>query len=181
MAINFDALPSSAPSNVLEAGKYRAKIIKAEMRVPKSNPSAPPYLSMTCEMKDSKGKSCGKFWDSLYDSDKDLLRYKLQRFITAMRIPIEGEFELKDLLKVIQGKELVMDISVTTNKQTGKEQSGVNVFGDAYYPIQEWAALCGDYATAPEGEDLPFTMDDPKAPINAADAEDAAGAEDEDY
>ena len=154
MAINYDALPSTKPSSTVPAGFYKAKIMKAEMKV--SQNSGAPYLSIQYDVKDDAGHT-GKVFDMLFDSEKEFLRYKLQRFLTALNLTLPGSFELKDLCKLINGKELIVDVDVEDNAQYGKRNT-INSFAhEIYYPISNWAALTGaSETTAPA--------------INAADA-----------
>lgn len=160
MAINFDSLPQEKPvGNLLEPGLYKAHIEKAEMRTPKSG--GDDYLVLTLDCKNDAG-AVGKVWDNFFDVDKELPRYKLQRLITALRIPITGAFELKDLCKVVAGKDMLVDIGV--DEKSDRPRNQIEVFkGEIYYHTSEWAALVGAQ-TAPD-EDLPF--------IDATDAVDA--------
>lgn len=168
MAINFDALPQSKPAgNLLPAGFYKATISKAEMKTPKNGGN--DYLALTLDCVNAQGQS-GKVWDNLYDSDKELVRYKLKRFIDALRLPLSGTFELKDLCKVVTGKQLVVDVGV--DEKSDRPRNQVEVFkNDLYYPINEWAALTG--AVTGTG-DVPFEMSDAApAPISARDSIDS--------
>ena len=110
MAINFDSLPTSKPvGSLLPSGFAKATIAKAEMKAPK-NPGK-DYLNLTLDCVCANGTT-GKLWDILVDSDKSLAQYKLMRFITALKLNLVGDFELKDLCKIIVGKQLVVDIGV---------------------------------------------------------------------
>jgi 5-formaminoimidazole-4-carboxamide-1-beta-D-ribofuranosyl 5'-monophosphate synthetase len=108
MPINFDALPNSKPNALPEKGTYYATIEKAEMKQPK-DPNKPKYINLMYALKTKEGKSVGKIFDGIYESDTDLMRYKLKRFIEALDIKLR-QFELKDLCKIIVGKNFIVDI-----------------------------------------------------------------------
>lgn len=182
MAINFNELPSTKPQNTVPAGYYMATIVKAEMKTSKNTNSN--YLSLQYDLNDGKGTT-GKLFDMLMESDKEFLRYKLQRFLTALQLNLTGSFELKDLCKLVNGKKLIVDVEIEDKDQYGK-RNVINSFDhEIYYSINEWASLTAanteptnaaptnldsaldDEAPAPTDADAP-------APINAADALDSA-------
>lgn len=167
MAINFDALPTDKPNVLPEKGTYIATIEKAEMRNPRDT-SKPAYLSLTYALKDTSGKSAGKLFDGIYESDHDLMRYKLMRFITALEIPLTGNFELKDLCKVIQNKTFIVD--VTKEEKEGQQPKAVvDIFtNQIYYPMSEASEIFGDSTSA-------------TPTINASDAADATAPDDVEY
>lgn len=165
MAINFNSLPNTRPNQLPAPGKYYATIEKAEMTQPK-DPAKPPYLNLTLALQDKNGKSCGKiFRDILSESDSDIVRYKIQRFITALNIPITDVFELKDLAKVVVGKKMIVDVTIDDPKKKDPNSPYapapvVDVFsGMIYYPLSEAATLFGTDPTEEE--------------VNAPDADDA--------
>ena len=169
MGINFDALPNGKPDNVPTNGTYYANIEKAEMKPPK-DPTKKPYINVTLALKDKEGKSVGKIWDKITESDHDLMRYKLQRFITALEIPLSGTFELKDLCKIIPGKNFVVDI-MREEREGQRPQGVVDIFtNEIYYPMSQASEIFEIVGGSPF--------------INAADALDAqptlapAGTED---
>lgn len=164
MAINFNALPNEKPNALPNPGTYFATIEKAEMKQP-SDSSKPEYLNLTLALQTKDGKSAGKIFDMLSESDKDLIRYKLARFILALEIPITGAFELKDLTKIVTGKKLIVDVAVDDPKKKNPDspyqaKAVVDVFTNMiYYPLAEASTIFG--IQAPTGE------------INAPDAHDA--------
>ena len=161
MAINYDSLPSTKPQNTIPAGFYQATIIKAEMR--KSKNTGNDYLSIQYDLNNGAGIT-GKLYDMQMESEKEFLRYKLQRFLTALQLNLVGSFELKDLCKLINGKKLIVDVTVEDSDK-GK-QNTVNSFEhEIYYPINEWASL-----TAGSSESVLDSVEDGPATINAADA-----------
>lgn len=171
MAINYDALPSTKPSATVPAGFYKATIIKCEMRTSKSTGNS--YLSVLYNLNNGK-EDVGKLYDMQFDSEKEFLRYKLQRFLTALRLDLKGTFELKDLCKLINNKQLVVDITVEPAKDGNPERNAINSFDhEIYYSINEWASLTAGEATNVPVEDVP-THTDVDAPIEADDALDAA-------
>ena len=151
MAINYDELPQERPTGgLLEAGKYKADILKAEM---KRSQAGAEYMALTFDLTGIAGEK-GKLWDNFFDSDKELPRYKLQRLITALNLNLTGLFELKDLCKIVAGKQIIVDVGVDEKNDRGPRNT-VDVFkGEIYYPISEWASLTGDFITvsAPDAE-----------------------------
>ena len=145
MAINYDSLPSTKPSNVIPAGFYKAKIINASMKISKTSGDA--YLSVQYDLTNDAGVT-GKLFDMLFDSEKEFLRYKLQRFLTALNLNLSGSFELKDLCKLVNGKELIVDVNIEDSAQYGKRNSVNSFENEIYYPINNWAALTGANETS---------------------------------
>ena len=134
MAINMNSLPTEKPSmsSVIPKGSYIAKIIKSEMRTPKSGKA--DYFSAECDITDpASNSSMGKFWINLFESEANLPRYQLARFIKALKLNIQGEFELKDLTKMVNGKSLVVDICPDKDN----ERSIIDITADCFYPLDE--------------------------------------------
>lgn len=173
MAINYDALPSSKPQSTLPAGYYMATIVKAEMR--KSNNTGSEYLSLQYDLNNGAGVT-GKLFDMQFDSEKEFLRYKLQRFLTALNLNLSGSFELKDLCKLVNGKKLVVDVGVEDNAQYGKRNTVNSFEHEIYYNINEWASLNAAPMSPFDAveDDTPALTDADAPAINAADALDSA-------
>lgn len=134
MAINMNSLPTEKPSmsSVIPKGSYIAKIVKSEMRTPKSGKA--DYFSAECDITDpASNSSMGKFWINLFESETNLPRYQLARFIKALKLNIQGEFELKDLTKMVNGKSLVVDICPDKDN----ERSIIDITADCFYPLDE--------------------------------------------
>jgi hypothetical protein len=162
MAINFNALPTEKPAmgTIIPKGQYLGTIAKSEMKQGQDK-DKPPYLSVEMDIVDeASNTSMGKLWAILTESEQPLPRYQLQRFIKALNLPITGEFELKDLTKMINGKSLIVDI-VPEERTDGKEaqRSIVDVkSGDIFYPVQPRTTV------GVAEEDTPFAMD--TTPVN---------------
>lgn len=172
MAINYDALPSTKPQNTLPAGYYMATIVKAEMK--RSTNTGAEYLSLQYDLNNGAGVT-GKLFDLQMESEKEFLRYKLQRFLTALNLNLSGSFELKDLCKLVNGKKLIVDVSVEDNTQYGKRNTVNSFEHEIYYNINEWASLNAapmDPFDAVE-DDVPAPSDNDAPSINAADALDS--------
>lgn len=134
MAINMNSLPTEKPSmsSVIPKGSYIAKIVKSEMKTPKSGKA--DYFSAECDITDpASNSSMGKFWINLFESEANLPRYQLARFIKALKLNIQGEFELKDLTKMVNGKSLVVDICPDKDN----ERSIIDISADCFYPLDE--------------------------------------------
>ncbi len=134
MAINMNSLPTEKPSmsSVIPKGSYIAKIVKSEMRSPKSGKA--DYFSAECDITDpASNMSMGKFWINLFESEANLPRYQLARFIKALKLNIQGEFELKDLTKMVNGKSLIVDICPDKDN----ERSVIDITADCFYPLED--------------------------------------------
>lgn len=135
--INMNSLPTEKPSMgaVIPKGQYLAKIVKAEMKQPKEE-EKPMYFSAECDITDiASGHSMGKFWVNLFESEAPLCRYQLSRFIQALNLPIQGEFELKDLTKMVAGKELKIDIQ--PEDKPDPQRSVVDITAQCFYPVTD--------------------------------------------
>lgn len=142
--INFSELPKESP-NVLPAPNiYKAKIIEAVMKDPSATAkSKVPYLNLKYQLTDINGNSAGTIYDMLFDSDNQVLQYKLARFLTACNIPLQGAMELKDVAKIVLNKEIVVDVKITVDK-SGKypDKAEVDTFvHEIYYRLEEFAAI----------------------------------------
>ena len=138
MTINFNSLPTEKPTmgTVIPKGHYHAKIRKAEMKSPKKA-GRPDYFSAECDITDPvSGTAMGKFWINLFESEAPLVRYQLSRFITALRLPIQGEFDLKDLTKMVNGKELEIDIQPEERDDNKPPQRSIlDISNECFYPV----------------------------------------------
>lgn len=181
--INFNSLPTDKPNNLPETGTYYATIESAEMKQGKDI-TKPPYLNISLSLRDKYGKSCGKIFDILAESDKELIQYKIARFLIALDLAKLGSFELTDLVKVIKNKQLIVDVKQEEAKDGYPAKAVVDVFaGNIYYPISEAATIFG--TTAPTQEPTSTTqikvVDEDSLEINASDAADVHTAEDDDF
>ena len=127
MAINFDELPKTNESSftVLENGTYRCKIKDAKI------PAGKDYLVVTFAVTGKNGQTTTIF-DNFFDSEKQLPRYKLAQLIRALQIPLTGSFELKDLPKIIVGKELMAAIKQEQNEGYSA-RNVINAFDDEIF------------------------------------------------
>lgn len=135
--IDMNSLPSEKPSTgaIIPKGQYLAKIKKADMRQPKDD-TKPMYFTAECDITDPvSGTPMGKFWINLFESEAPLTRYQLSRFIKALNLPIQGQFELKDLTKMVNGKELKVDICPEDKPEP--QRSVVDISAQCFYPVNE--------------------------------------------
>lgn len=132
--IDFNTLPreNSSQYAVIPKGSYLAKIMKSEMKA-SSKPGKPDYFVAECDITDPiSNTGMGKFWINLFESEANLPRFQLRRFIEALRLNITGQFELKDLTKMVNGKSLIVDIC--PNKEG--DRSVVDISADCFYPVE---------------------------------------------
>ena len=139
MSINFNSLPTEKPGQgtIIPQGQYVGTIKKAEMKQPK-DAARPPYLNLEIDVLDeASNTNMGKIWAMLSESEHPLPRYQLSRFIQALKLPIIGEFELKDLTKMVVGKQLRLDIT-PEERDDGKapQRSVVDISAEIYYPLE---------------------------------------------
>lgn len=148
--MNFDKLPSDKPTGfVVPEGTYKGVIADAQMRQPKDT-NKPMYLSFKIDLYNYKtNEKVGSIFDGLYESEASLLLYKLKRFMLATDIKL-SQFELNDLQKLINGKEVLVDVK--TEQQEGRQdRSVVDVTkNQIYYPLSEAASVFGDDAESSE-------------------------------
>ena len=140
MAINMNSLPTEKPSmsSIIPKGSYIAKIVKSEMKSPKSGKA--DYFSAECDITDpASNMSMGKFWINLFDSEANLPRYQLGRFIRALGLNIQGEFELKDLTKMVNGKSLIIDIC--PEDKPDPQRSVLDISAECFYPLTTKPAI----------------------------------------
>lgn len=153
MPIDFNALPDNAPSSnlVLEPGTYCAVIADAVMKTP--NTGKADYLNLSLDIYDiNKTKKLGHVFDKLFESEKDLLQFKLRCFCVAIGFTPNGAFELKDLTKICKNKE----VQVTLKKgkdQNDNDMTEVNIFSNPYAPMP---ASAGFVNVPEQSSELPF-------------------------
>lgn len=182
MAINFSSLPTDKPVNLPENGTYYATIESAEMKQGK-DPTKPPYLNIALAIRDKNGKSCGKIFDIISESDKELVQYKLARFVLALGLEKLGTFELVDLVKIIKGKQLIVDVKQEEANNGYPAKAVVDVFaGSIYYPMSDATTIFGIAVpkTKTKATDVQVIEDD-DLDINASDAADVHTADDDDF
>jgi hypothetical protein len=182
--INFNSLPTNKPVNLPETGTYYATIESAEMKQGK-DPLKPPYLNICLALRDKHGKSCGKVFDILAESDKELIQYKIARFLIALDLAKLGSFELVDLVKVIKNKQLIVDIKQEEPKDGYPAKAVVDVFANSiYYPLSDAATIFGTEVVPKKEESktkLAVIDDEDSLEINASDAADVHTADDDDF
>ena len=135
------------------------------------------YLSLQYDLNNGAGVT-GKLFDMQMESEKEFLRYKLQRFLTALNLNLNGSFELRDLCKLVNGKKFVVDVTVEDNAQYGKRNTVNSFEHEIYYNINEWASLNAAPTAPVTGldaveDDIPGPTDADAPAINAADALDS--------
>ena len=162
MALNFDNLPKSNPSgegnssNVLEKGIYPAVAKRAEMRVSGKGLN---YLVVQLAVTNERGQTTTVF-DNFFDTDKPLPRFKLAQFLRAVGVIPSGNFELKDLVKVINNRPL--SVALKIEKSAGyPDKNVVDAFdAEIYYTARDNAPAAPAPASHPaeNNDDLPFDM-----------------------
>ena len=157
MALNFDNLPKSNPngesnsSNVLEKGIYPAVAKRAEMR---TSGKGINYLVVQLAVSSDKGQTM--VFDNFFDMDKPLPRFKLAQFLRAVGTIPSGNFELKDLVKVINNRPL--SVALKIEKSDGyPDKNVVDAFDpEIYYAANQAAAPAAAHPA--NNDDLPFDM-----------------------
>lgn len=139
MAINFDKLPTENPYALPPIGIYKAKVTKAEM---KTGPKG-PYLNLTLALSDGKGRRYGNLFDMVSESGHQVVQYKLGRLVSALKLNLHGMCELRDLAKIIVGREMCVDVThQPDNRDETQMQAKVRVFAtEIYWPIEQYEEL----------------------------------------
>lgn len=131
MAINFDSLPTEKSFGI-EPGRYAGTIKSAEMRTPSSASSTGnPYLSAKVELDNGK-----LVFINLFEPSKEFLAFQLGRFLNAIGVELKGQGELKDLIKVIIGKRLELQL---VNNDRGYPTVDFTGSSEGYYPVAQAA------------------------------------------
>ena len=170
MAIQFDTLPKESPFALPKPDVYKAVVVEAEMRKPKTKKDdgteKPPYLNLKLQLTDHAGKKCGAIYDILSESESSVVLYKISRFLLACNIPLVGEMELADIAKIVLNKEIAVDVCHDTKSNPPKAQ--VDIFTrEAYYPIGQFEEIYklahAEDAETATSADAPF-MQIPETP-----------------
>ena len=115
--MNFDALPKDKPrQNNVTDGRYTAIVFDAKMTPSKSTPGT-EYLNVSFKL--DKG---GFVNENYFDSDKPFIMYKLGRLLKACNVTLSGS--LKDVAKVIKGKNVIVDVAVNDRGYGALDYSG---------------------------------------------------------
>lgn len=180
MAINFNSLPIDRPSNLPAPGTYYATIESADMKQP-NDITKPPYLNIQLALQDQNGRNAGKIYDIIAESDKELIQFKVARFLIALGLTNLGNFELADLVKVIKNKKLIVDVKQEEATDKFPAKAVVDVFkGSIYYPLAEASSIFGSTLETRTPLATPeFDIADESLTINASDAADVHTADDD--
>lgn len=138
--INFDALPKENPFALPTPGVYKAHIEEATMKKPKTDATRPPYLNLKITLFNHDGTKAGTIFDTISESDSQIVQYKIGRFAKAVGLPLQGSMELADIAKLVVHKDLALDVSIDDKGQQPRSQ--VDLFSrEAYYPIGEYESV----------------------------------------
>ena len=110
-----------------------AETFRAEMKKAK-DPAKPDYLSTRLDILDDKGNKLGSVFDILTESEAQLARYKLHRFLTALELKLTS-FELKDLTKIIVGKKFKVDLKIENQEGYAARTVVDALTNEIYYPF----------------------------------------------
>lgn len=170
MAINFDTIPTTNGSGfaLVPEGKHRAKVNKAEMRQA-FDKTKPDELNLTLECFDKEGNSIGIVFDTLKevgntDKGTESQLYKVGRFVRACGIELTGSVDLKDIAKLVVGKEVIVDIEHNTWKE--KTTARPSMFNaEIYYAVSEADEVLNKdplvaMEDADDDDELPFVTSD---------------------
>lgn len=167
--INFNALPKEYENSnkILPAGVYTAMVAKAEMKQSKSSSSS--YLNIMFECYDKDGNKVGNVFDKQFDSDKSFLQTKLRKFIEAIRLDLNGEFELADLTKICVGKKCLISVKIGKDLNDN-DQNEIDVFNEGYMPIVDLKPNASFLnVKEDEKDEVPFAMNEPQAAVADSD------------
>lgn len=153
MTINFDALPKERPegSGAFDIPPEGYQLVTISRPTIKTSAAGNEYLEVL--LKTAEG---GSFFDRIMSSDAPAIQYKLARFIAACKLPLVGEITFKDLAKVVDGKQIVVDVKHVEKEWKGKTttQAEADIFtNDIYYTPEEYSTLVPDAPTPTAGTD----------------------------
>ena len=159
MALNFNDLPKDRPNGdttsagVFEKGIYPGIAKRAEMRT--SAGSGNSYLVVQIAVTNERGQTTTVF-DNFFDTDKPLPRFKLAQFLRAVGVIPSGNFELKDLVKVINNRPLSVALKIEKS-DSYPDKNVVDAFDpEIYYAANQAAAPAAAHPA--NNDDLPFDM-----------------------
>ena len=174
MAISMDKVPDSNPFSLPDEGFYKFTVIKAEMKQGQDL-AKPPYLNLTLSLVNAAGQKCGNLFDMLSESDKPAILYKIGQFMKAVKVNLGPVVELKNLAKVIPGKQGVLEVEHRKDKDRNDREivrAQVKLFGsECYWPLESWDELITGSATEETpvaAGDVPFNFSDEDAPVPPA-------------
>lgn len=175
MAIDFNKIPTENPSAVPPSGYYKFKVLKAEMKTPgEKAKNTKPYLNMTLALTNVSGHGVGQIYDALRDTDQANQIYKIGRLTTAIGLALVGSIELRDLAKLVPGKEGVCEVENSEDfrdkdkpQADRRRQAQVKMYGsDSYWPLADWTKLVVPAEAAPaEDGDYPFDVTEGKVEV----------------
>jgi hypothetical protein len=170
MALNFNELPQDKPAggafpNITDKYCF-ATIHSATAGVSTgANTKGQAKLDIVYDCTSFDGTVTTKIWDTLYESEKPLIRYKIRQFILALNLKLKGSFTMADLAKIVVNKKLILATKTEDNTKGGLKNV-VDAYDDGiFYPMSELANLKGE------------TSEDSIPPFDALDGDN--GVEDE--
>lgn len=171
--LNFDNLPKDRPTQfqLVPAGYAYFEVKSAEVKKSTGAKTAgTDCLEAVLECTNPATGIKGRIWDTFYDSDASLVRYKLRKFLESIGCILQGEFNFKDLTKIIVGKKGIVAVKINENPGY-KPRNEVDAYDDdIYYPLSAAETLMPAEAGNP-----PTTPDDePPFEFTAADSADPA-------
>lgn len=108
MAIAFDKLPTDRPGGgfkKMEEGRHYAQINKVD--IVKSANTGEDYLRVGFVTKDKD-----LFSESFFVNEKSFNLWKLGRLLSACKLELAGTGELKDLVKLLPNKKVIVDVVI---------------------------------------------------------------------
>ena len=136
----YSDFPESNPAKTPTPGTYYAVITGAEVR--ESQNTFKLYLNIAYTLFDKMGNNRGIMYDVLTDSDKEIPRYKLKRFIDAIGAEFKEEFDFTDLKNAAESKAIILTAKISKTSDTPRLE--VDVFkDDIYYPLSDSMKMLG--------------------------------------
>jgi hypothetical protein len=167
MALNFNELPQGRPAGgqfpVISDNYCISTVHSAVAGVSTgANTKGQPKLDIVFDAVSFDGTVRTKIWDTLYESEKPLLRYKVRQFILALGLKLNGSFTMADLAKIVGNKQLISATKLE-DKPSGGQKNVIDAYDDGiFYPMSDLATLKGEDPeaiapfNAPDGE-TPFS------------------------
>lgn len=166
--ISYDKLKAADAPQTLAEGWNKMEIKKAEIKISKAGD---PYLNVGMQVVLPNGKYGAYVFDILKEASDGFMLYKLRKFVEGFDLPVNGNFELEDLTKVLVGRQAMVQLKIDNNPNYGKK-SVVDIRNEMYIPLKDYQPEQEMTAGFTEIEnDIPFAEPEKETPIELDDEE----------
>lgn len=166
--ISYDKLKAADAPQTLAEGWNKMEIKKAEIKISKAGD---PYLNVGMQVILPNGKYGAYVFDIFKEASDGFMLYKLRKFVEGFDLPVNGNFELEDLTKVLVGRQAMVQLKIDDNPNYRKK-SVVDIRNEMYIPLKDYQPEQEMTAGFTEIEnDIPFAEPEKETPIELDDEE----------